>query len=100
MECIAVDSIVGLPTDEYGNGTIVVVIDTFSRFVELYPVQGNISKTVARALVQRLGRYGSFNILTSDNGSEYANQVKTDLLEITEIEHHFTMAYSKEENAR
>ncbi len=68
MECIAIDSIVGLPVDEYGNDTIVVVIDTFSRFVELYPVQGNTSRTIARALMQHLGRYGSFNILTSDNG--------------------------------
>jgi transposase InsO family protein len=49
--------------------------------------------------MQHLERYGSFNILTSDNGPEYANQVIDDLLKIAGIEHHFTMAYSKEENA-
>jgi hypothetical protein len=99
MECIAIDSIVGLPADEYGNDTIIVIIDTFSRFVELYPMKGNNSRNVATALLQHIGRYGSFNLLTSDNGPEYANSLVDELLELTGIDHHFTMAYSKEENA-
>ena len=38
MERIAIDSIGELEADELGNKHIIVIIDTFTRFVEMYPV--------------------------------------------------------------
>ena len=55
LECINIDFI-GPFSDK---GYILVMIDTFTRFVELYATKDATAKAACTALVEHVGRYGS-----------------------------------------
>ena len=99
MERVNVDTIGPFPEDEYKNKYIIVFIDCFSRFTELYAVKDLTAKSAAIALLQWTGRYGCPAQLLSDNGSQFVNELITEFLHIIGTEHVLTLAYSKEENA-
>ena len=99
MERLAVDFIERLTPDENGNSHILVIIDTFSRFVELIPTKDINMKAVAKALFAHMGRYGAFSQLLSDRGSAFVNAVIKELLTYSGTEHLTSTPYSKEENS-
>ena len=98
MERIAIDSIGELEADELGNKHIIVIIDTFTRFVEMYPVPTTDAKGALRALMAHSGRYGPPNEIVSDQGTQFVNEMISEYIKITHIKHQLTMAYSHEEN--
>jgi hypothetical protein len=98
-ECINVDTIGPLPADSMGYQHIIVIIDTFSRFVELYAVTDTKGETAVRVLLQHVGRFGCPSRIRTDNGPEYDNRWVTELVRVIGTEHAKTLAYSKEENA-
>ena len=98
MHTLAVDTIGPLPEDEKGNKYIIAIIDTFSRFLELYPLVDATSGVAADALFQHAGRYGTPTVLISDGGSQYVNAIIKDFSLLSGIHHHITLAYSKQEN--
>jgi hypothetical protein len=55
MECINIDFIGPYPD----NGYVLNFIDTFTRWVELYPVPEATAEYAAKCLLQHFGRYGS-----------------------------------------
>jgi hypothetical protein len=99
MERVNVDTVGPLPMDEYGNKYIIVFIDCFSRFIELYAVPDTSAKHAARSLLNFVGRYGIPAQLLSDNGSQFVNELLTEFFSLINTEHVRTLAYSKEENA-
>jgi hypothetical protein len=99
MENLAIDFIEKLLVDEYGNKYILVVIDSFSRFIELYPTKTNTAVEVAKHLLEHCGRYGKPASIKTDKGAAFANKVINELCIMLGIVHEKTMAYSKEENA-
>jgi hypothetical protein len=99
MERLNIDSIGPLEADDHGNCHIIVAIDCFTRFVELYPVPDTSAYPAAIALLHHVGRYGVPSSILSDNGSQYVNDIINELLKLINTEHSKTMAYSKEENA-
>ena len=98
MERLSVDTIGPLPPDERGNQYIIVVIDNFSRFIELYSVPDAGAENAAKALINHFGRYGAPEKIFSDNGTQYANQIVNELTKLVGSEHCLTTAYSHEEN--
>ena len=44
--------------DEHGNKFVVVIVDTCTRWVELYPIPNKEADTIAFALIKHFGRYG------------------------------------------
>ena len=98
MERVAIDYIHNLPVDHQECQHILVVIDCFSRFVELYPTRQLTAEETADHLLCYVGRYGPPIQILSDNGSHFVNGVITSLLHYMGIDHQFSMAYSKEEN--
>jgi transposase InsO family protein len=99
MQRLNIDSIGPLDPDDDGACHIIVVIDCFTRFVELYPVKDTTAYYAARAILNHLGRYGCPSTILSDNGSQYVNSVIKELLKLVHTDHITTLAYSKEENA-
>jgi transposase InsO family protein len=85
--------------DELKNKYVLVVIDTFTRFVELYPCSSIDGKTVVFALLQHVGRYGVPASIQSDRGPEFVNEIIDEFVKIIGTEHVRTVQYSKEENA-
>ena len=97
-ERVNIDTIGPLPEDELGYKFIIVIIDCFSRFLELHPAKDATAAAAAEALYQTFGRFGSPQEILSDNGSQYVNEVITHFTEHIGVDHMLTMAYSHEEN--
>jgi transposase InsO family protein len=79
--------------------TLLVIIDNFSRFIELYPVQSANARETAQRLLEFFGRYGTPRRILSDRGPEFVNEVIKHLFETMKLEHTKTLAYSKQENS-
>ncbi len=81
------------------NCDILVVIDCFTRFIELYPVSDTSALPCARALLGYVCRYGTPMTIRSDRGTQFVNGIIKELLELLQVEHEVSLAYSKEPNA-
>jgi hypothetical protein len=99
MEVLNIDTIGPLPEDEHKNKFILVIIDCFSRWVELFGIPDTSGLSAARAILQHCGRFGIPALLRSDRGSQFVNEVIEHLVELLDSTHEVTTAYSKEENA-
>lgn len=99
MDVLNIDTIGPVAKDLFGNEHIIVIIDCFTRWVELIPIPDTTAKSAARALLQHVGRYGTPGLIKSDRGSQFVNNIISEfsLLVITDQEH--GLAYSKEENS-
>ena len=95
MECLNVDFIGPFPD----GGYIFVIIDTFTRWVELFHTIDATATSAAKCLFQHFGRFGSPYQLRSDNGPHFIADLIIEFLALVGVEHCLTLAYSKEENA-
>jgi transposase InsO family protein len=95
MECLNIDFIGPFPD----KGYILVMIDTFTRFVELFATPDATAKSACTALIHHVGRYGAPRFLKSDNGPHFANHVIEEFLKIVGTVHEKILPYSSEENA-
>lgn len=99
MEVINVDTIGPLPKDEYGNEYLLVIIDCFTRWVELYSTPDTSAMSAAVPLLQHCGRFGVPALIRSDRGSQFVNELIGQLSELFLTDQELTTAYSKERNA-
>ena len=99
MSRINMDTIGPLPKDESGNEYILVMIDCFSRFVELYAIPSTEARPCAKCLIDFFGRYGAPQYILSDRGSQFVNETINELLAIVGSQKLLSLAYSKQENA-
>jgi hypothetical protein len=99
MENLQLDFIQDLIPDEDGNAAILVIIDTFTRFIELYPCKDVTANSAIQAMLNHAGRYGLARIVTSDQGPAFVSHVMEELFKMMGSEHAFTHPYSKQENA-
>ena len=98
MDEIHIDTIGPLPPDSEGYQYIMVVLDSCSRLVGLYPTKTVEMKDAVAVLLKHIARFGTPSRIQSDKGSQFVNQMITELSAITGIDHTHTTAYSKEEN--
>ena len=98
MVRINIDTINGLPVDNAGNRSIIVIKDCFSRWIELFPTPNETFAVVAKVLLQHVGRYGCPSQILSDNGPQYVNELIQEFTKLIGTEYITTLAYSKEEN--
>jgi transposase InsO family protein len=96
MKCLNVDFIGPCFPD---GGYIFVIIDTFTRWVELFPTVDATALSAAKCLFQHFGRFGALCQLRSDNGPHFVADLRTEFLALVGVQHCLTLAYSKEENA-
>ena len=99
MARINIDEIGPLVPDDDGNLHILVVIDCFTRFVELYPVKNTGAGEVSKKLIDFIGRYGAPRHIMSDKGTAFVNDTIRSLVELTGSQMLYSIAYSKQENA-
>ena len=78
---------------------MLVIIDTFTRWIELYPSEDATAKSALEGLLQHFGRYGCPRLIRSDRGPHFANELIKGFLKATGVPHNLTLAYSSEENA-
>jgi hypothetical protein len=95
---INIDSIGPLaPSDGYCH--IMVVIDCFTRFVELYPLRTAGGEEAAQALFDYVNRYGNPSVIRTDGGSQFDNGVVRELVRKLGSTFEINTAHSKEENS-
>lgn len=99
MTRVSIDTLGPLPADAEGNEYIIVIIDSFTRWVELYPCPSANAAEAVKALLSYIKTFGQPSQLLSDNGTQYANQVVAELCAILGTEHIRTVAHSHQENA-
>ena len=97
MERISIDAIGPLPLD-MGFKYIIVIIDTFSPYVELFPKQDVTAIADVDALWRHTCRFTAPLELVTDFGSQFVNDLLTHFHQETVIKNHTTIPYSKEEN--
>ena len=95
MECLNIDFVGPYPD----KGYIMVIIDTFTRWVELYHSPEATGKIAAENLFQHFGRFGAPTQLRSDRGSHFVNSVIQEFLPLVGTQHCLTLAYSSQQNA-
>jgi transposase InsO family protein len=98
MERISVDSLGPLPKS-HDFEHIMVIIDNFTRFVELHPCKTLEAEEASTYLNIHCGRFGTPYQILSDGGTQFNNEKVDRMCEILNLEHVLTMPYSKQENA-
>ena len=94
FDVVNIDSIGPYPDDSY----VLVIIDTFSKWIELFHCKDATAKSACKALLQHFGRYGAPNMIRSDKGSHFANDSIKEFLVLTGTPHNLTLSCSKQEN--
>ena len=98
FERVAIDTMGPLPEDEFGNKYVIVIIDMFSRVLELYPAPTCESVAAARALLQWVCRYGMPAEVQSDNGPQYASALIEELLQLLNVSRRYIVPYRPQAN--
>jgi hypothetical protein len=99
MQRVAIDYIEKLTADRWGNDMIIVIIDCFSRFVVLYPVQSTKVKVFADTFIKWASIFGTPDEVLSDQGSQFLSDLIREVYELTKTRCVFTIPNSKQENA-
>jgi hypothetical protein len=81
------------------GGYILTIIDTFTRWVELFTCTNANAQEAARCLLEHFGRFGAPSQILSDRGSHFVNHLIEEFLTYVGTEHCLTIAYSKQENS-
>ena len=99
MQRLNLDAIGPIDEDKYGYQYVLTVIDTFSRWVMTYPLRTLESEEIIRALIQHIGIFGAPVEWLTDNGSSLKSKKVREIVELLNMTHKLTTAYSHEENA-
>ena len=98
FEVIHLDHIGPLKVDDKGHQYILVLIDAFSRWVELFPTTSVSAYETASCLFQHFGRFGTPSAIHTDRGTAFHNALVEELTRLAGTDHSLSTAYSKEEN--
>ena len=96
MMRISIDTIGPLPDDGDGNKYIVVIVDNFTRWTELYPTNNTSAEAATDCLLSFIKTFGQPHELASDNGPQYVAHVIAQLVEILGSERVHLVPYSHE----
>ena len=97
-ERINIDSVGPLTqSDEYTH--IMVIIDCFTRFTELYALRGTGGTEATEALYDYVNRYGNLTEILTDGDSQFNNEQIRELAKKLGAKFDTTKAHSKEENS-
>jgi hypothetical protein len=72
---IGVDTLTITPVDKHGNSCVICIVDHFSKFTGLYPAKGHSALEMAEACFLQYTRYGRFEEIYSDPGSDLTSEI-------------------------
>ena len=99
FEKIQLDFITNIDEDEDGIKNIMVIIDCFSRWVQLYPMKALSAEEAASNIVKFCGSHGIPKLITHDRDSTLVGDTVQLLIQLLGSSAQRTTSYSKEENA-
>ena len=77
FEVLHLDHIGPLTKDAHGHEYILVIIDAFSRWVELFPTKSTTAAEIASVILNHVGRFGSPEVIHTDQGPAFHNDLVT-----------------------
>lgn len=77
--------------DQKGNRYALVVVNLFSKLVQIYPVKDKAAKTTAVCLLDYFSRFGLTELVRCDQGSDYSSAVVARLHDYLSIPQHFSL---------
>jgi transposase InsO family protein len=86
MDRLSTDVFGPLPATTRGNHYILVVIDAFTRWVEIFPIPDQTAETTANVILNEvISRYGCPLDIHSDQGRNYESNIFKELCRMLEI---------------
>lgn len=98
FELVCIDFIGPLPDAADGSRYVHVIMDCFTRFVELRATPTCSAEEAARTLLDVFGRYGAPLYLRSDQGPSYTAAVISQFLTLVNSTHRPTLPYRPQSN--
>lgn len=95
---IAIDLAGPMDTSSDGNKFLFVLVDVFTRFVILRPIENKEAITIAKTLNQIFADFGTPKIIQSDNGAEFVNKILSEMVKTNAIDHRLTTPYNPRAN--
>jgi transposase InsO family protein len=82
-----------------GYKYLMIITDRYSRFMTAVPMKDKTAQTAAQALMQGwISKHGSCNLLITDRGKEYANEIFQELARRFNFTHNFASAGHPQSN--
>jgi len=97
MQRIAMDTIGPLDIAKQFR-YILVIIDTFTRYVEIFPTKDVSADAATDALWRHSCRFGTSLEIMTDYGTQFMNKTFDGFSTLSGIRHHSSIPYSNEEN--
>jgi hypothetical protein len=97
MDNISIDTVY-MPESTRGNKYLIVIIDSFSRYLGVYPIADLTAETAMICLLQWMSDFGIPSHLCCDNGSQFQG-IFQDLLNLVIVNGYTIHPYSHQENS-
>jgi len=97
---VHIDCTMGSGETVRGNNHILAICDSFLGYTSLYPIPTPDGKTVARALLKYICIHSMPLKIVTDNGSEFSNQLMSELGLLLGLKHTFMAAYNSKSNGK
>lgn len=96
---VAVDAVGPFPEDKHGYRYLLVFIDMFTRWTEIYPTVATDAYAAAEAMMACIFlRHGLPRVIQSDNGTQYVNELIQNLLRCVRVAHRRILPYNPRAN--
>lgn len=83
-----------------GHKYILLVVDSFSKWPEAFPLKTQDSKEIAKVLFREIfARYGAPRTLITDRGQNFMSKLVTAVCELFQVTRHYTSSYHPQTNA-
>lgn len=93
FERIVIDCVGPLPRTKKGNQYLLTVMDTVTRYPEVYPLKTVSAKNVVRCLLNLFTVFGFPKEIQSDQGSNFTSNLHKEVLNLLNISHKVSTAY-------
>ncbi|GKT28731.1 Transposon Tf2-6 polyprotein, partial [Aduncisulcus paluster] len=99
FDTVAIDTVGPIMPSKAGSRYMIVMVDCFTRWTEIVPTKRAKATDAADALISGIfGRFGLPNRVRSDRGTQYVNELLTNLYEKLGIKQHKVLAYHPQAN--
>ena len=96
---LSLDFVGPLPRSTHGNEYLFTIRDTFTRWVEAFPIKRATADIATKLLVEQIfPRFGFAEQIHSDRGSQFTGQLVTDMARTLGIKATTTPAYNPKSN--
>jgi transposase InsO family protein len=93
MERIGIDLAFGLPETDEGYHGVLVITEFLSKYPFAVPIKSKLAAEIAEHLFNFISLFGPPELMLSDRGKEFINQLVDELLNQIGIEHVVTSSY-------